>query len=98
MSGEEAGAPTGRLAALQEELSAAGVRAEIESVDWPEPVAVLLERGAAHPGALLAVGTHGRSGVRRVVFGSVAMRVVQRAACPVLVAGPSWAPATDGSG
>jgi nucleotide-binding universal stress UspA family protein len=34
---------------------------------------------------LVVVGTHGRTGVRRLVLGSVAERVVRLAPCPVLV-------------
>ncbi|MFQ5965883.1 MAG: universal stress protein, partial [Candidatus Scalinduaceae bacterium] len=34
---------------------------------------------------LLAVGTHGRAGVDRVILGSVAERVVRKAGCPVMV-------------
>ena len=33
---------------------------------------------------LIVMGTHGRSGVTRVVLGSVAERVVRKAPCPVL--------------
>jgi nucleotide-binding universal stress UspA family protein len=33
---------------------------------------------------LIVMGTHGRSGLARVLLGSVAARVVQTAACPVL--------------
>jgi nucleotide-binding universal stress UspA family protein len=33
---------------------------------------------------LLVLGTHGRTGVARLVLGSVAARVVATAACPVL--------------
>jgi universal stress protein A len=33
---------------------------------------------------LIVMGTHGRSGLARVLIGSVAARVVQTAACPVL--------------
>ncbi len=33
---------------------------------------------------LLLLGTHGRSGIRRLMLGSVAERVVRRAPCPVL--------------
>ncbi len=35
---------------------------------------------------LIVVGTHGRTGVRHLVLGSVAERVVREAHCPVLVA------------
>ncbi|HZT83295.1 MAG TPA: universal stress protein [Gemmataceae bacterium] len=33
---------------------------------------------------LIVMGTHGRTGLRRVLMGSVAEQVVRRAACPVL--------------
>jgi nucleotide-binding universal stress UspA family protein len=39
----------------------------------------------AHAGSLLAVGTHGRSGLARVVLGSVAQRIVHGSPAPVLV-------------
>lgn len=34
---------------------------------------------------LVVMGTHGRTGLRHVVLGSVAEKVVRHAACPVLV-------------
>ena len=46
---------------------------------------------AAKMGAgLIVMGTHGRSGVRRVLLGSVAEQVLHKAACPVLVAPAAW--------
>jgi nucleotide-binding universal stress UspA family protein len=41
---------------------------------------------------LILVGTHGRTGVRRALLGSVAEKVVREAACPVLVMRPRRAP------
>jgi len=38
---------------------------------------------------LLVLGTHGRSGVRKLFLGSVAEEVFRRAACPVLSVGPN---------
>jgi nucleotide-binding universal stress UspA family protein len=35
---------------------------------------------------LIVIGSHGRKGIRRLVLGSVAEKVVRTAACPVLVA------------
>lgn len=40
---------------------------------------------------LIVMGTHGRSKLERVFFGSVAERVVKSAACPVLVVRPKEA-------
>lgn len=57
----------------------------------PSDVAVLHGDAAAaivaHATAtdLVAVATHGRTGLQRTVLGSVAMKVVHRAPCPVLV-------------
>jgi nucleotide-binding universal stress UspA family protein len=38
---------------------------------------------------LVVVGTHGRTGIRRAILGSVAERVVRHASCNVLVARPA---------
>jgi nucleotide-binding universal stress UspA family protein len=46
-------------------------------------------RAAAHVSAdLIAVGTHGRRGVSRLMLGSVAETIVRKASCPVLVVRP----------
>jgi nucleotide-binding universal stress UspA family protein len=38
---------------------------------------------------LLILGTHGRTGMRKVVLGSVAENIFRQAACPVLTVGPA---------
>lgn len=42
---------------------------------------------------LLVMGTHGRKGIDRILFGSVAEKVVKGASCPVLTIRPEAAPA-----
>lgn len=37
---------------------------------------------------LIIMGTHGRTGIDRIIFGSVAERVVKSASCPVLTIRP----------
>ena len=37
---------------------------------------------------LVVLGTHGRTGISKTVFGSVAERIFRQAACPVLTVGP----------
>ncbi|MDF3071389.1 MAG: universal stress family protein [Polyangiaceae bacterium] len=49
----------------------------------------ILHRAEAWGAELIALGTHGRSGLRRWLLGSVADQVVRSAHCPVLVARPS---------
>ncbi len=53
-------------------------------VPWAE-IASLLEREAFD---LCVIGTHGRTGMARVVLGSVAEKVVRHAPCPVLAVRP----------
>lgn len=51
-----------------------------------EPAPTLLQMAADYDADLLIVGTHGRTGLDRVLDGSVAEAVVRRAHCPVVVA------------
>jgi len=39
---------------------------------------------------LIVIGTHGRSGIEKAIFGSVAERVCRRATCPVLTISSSY--------
>lgn len=49
-----------------------------------DPVAVILRVARELPADLIVMGTHGRTGLGRLLMGSVAEQVVRRAACPVL--------------
>lgn len=49
-----------------------------------KPADAVLEYADAHDADLVAMGTHGRTGVSRYVAGSVTEHVVRRAPCPVL--------------
>lgn len=53
-----------------------------------DPVATLLQMCVDYDADLLVVGTHGRSGIDRMLVGSVAEQLVRKARCPVLVARP----------
>lgn len=46
--------------------------------------AVIIELAEREGADLIVMGTHGRTGLRHLIMGSVAERVVRRAACPVL--------------
>lgn len=54
-----------------------------------EPATELVEAAKSRAADLLVVGSHGYTGLKRVLLGSVAEKVVRRAECPVLVARPS---------
>jgi nucleotide-binding universal stress UspA family protein len=53
----------------------------LEGVPWDQIAKYTRE----HRLDLVVVGTHGRTGLKHVLIGSVAERVVRHAACPVLV-------------
>ena len=48
------------------------------------PDAKIVELASEEHAELVVMGTHGRGGVRRVLLGSVADRVIRMAPCPVL--------------
>jgi nucleotide-binding universal stress UspA family protein len=50
-----------------------------------DPADEILRYAARHAIDLIVVGTHGHTGVSRILLGSVAERVVRGARCPVLV-------------
>jgi nucleotide-binding universal stress UspA family protein len=72
-----------RLQELTDRLAAEGL-----SVDWVaregDPSVVIVEEAQSRQADLIAMGTHGRSGLRHLLLGSTAERVVQHAACPVM--------------
>ncbi len=49
-----------------------------------EAAAEILKLAAEYPADLIVMGTHGRSGLSRLVIGSVAETVLRQAPCPVL--------------
>ena len=73
---------------VAEGLREEGVAATAVAVVGDSPAGTLLELGAVERGALLAVGTRGRGGVRRLMLGSVADKLVRGAEVPVLVVPP----------
>lgn len=49
------------------------------------PTAEILGTAASMPADIIVISTHGRTGIRHVLLGSVTEHVVRRAPCPVLV-------------
>jgi nucleotide-binding universal stress UspA family protein len=81
----------GATAAAQEDLDRVAGRLRQRGVSvtaevaLASPAAGIAAYTRAHPGTLVALTTHGRSGWRRLVLGSVARRIVQTVAAPVLL-------------
>lgn len=61
------------------------VRTRVEAADEP---AEAIAHAAAEEGAVIAMATHGRGGLSRLVVGSVADAVLRRATVPLLLFRP----------
>ncbi len=72
------------LAAAASELRAKGVRVTT-IVRRGEPVGEILAAASAADADLIAMTTHGRSGLSRLLFGSIAAAVLTRAEIPVFL-------------
>ncbi len=48
------------------------------------PYVEIVNRAKAWPANLIVIGTHGRTGMKHLLIGSVAERVIRTASCPVL--------------
>ena len=72
------------LAGLGEDLSAKGIRVRIE-VRGGDPVDEIVACAREIDADLIAMTTHGRSGLGRLLFGSVAEAVLRQAELPVFL-------------
>lgn len=57
----------------------------IRKGDICEELSAIIAQNEIH---LIVLGTHGRSGVSKVLMGSVAEKIFRQASCPVLTVGP----------
>lgn len=73
---------------LAKELRDSGLDLEWEVLHDDRPGRAIATYAAAQPGTLVALATHGRSGLRRAVVGSVAGDVLHSATVPVVVLQP----------
>ena len=72
------------LAAVERSLRSRGIRAE-SAVRYGRPAEEILDHARVHGVDLIAMATHGRSGIQRWVLGSVAEAVLRAAPVPVLL-------------
>jgi len=73
-----------RLAEIAADLRAQGATVAEGIVVVGPPTRTILERARAGGFDLIAMGTHGRTGLPRLLLGSVAEHVVRHAECPVV--------------
>ena len=60
-----------------------------KTVELGNPAEVIVDRASSDPACLIAMATHGMSGIRRWLLGSVASKVAQGAANPLLLIRPA---------
>jgi len=72
-----------QLARLTARAQAAGARATAILLEGSE-AGTIVRLARSRRAWLIVMGTHGRTGIERVLLGSVAARVVSLASCPVM--------------
>lgn len=80
------------LSALKAELEARGIRNVETHVWYGPPAASIIDAARAHKADLIVMTTHGRSGVGRLVYGSVAESVLRGTTIPIFLHRSSGAP------
>jgi len=75
------------LDSVQEKLAAEGIKAKTQ-VLMGKVAEEIINLSSASPYSFIAMSTHGRSGLGRWVYGSIAERVMVGASCPVLMVRP----------
>jgi len=85
---EEKSQAEGYLERIAEGLRARSLRVRTRVVVHDQPAVGILEEIKAHRADLVALATHGRSGLPRLVLGSVADKVVRGTTVPVLLQRP----------
>jgi nucleotide-binding universal stress UspA family protein len=75
------------LAQAEKKVRQAGVAVQTRllEADGERIASVIVEEGRRWPADLIVIGTHGRSGFSRILFGSVAEGIVRTAHIPVLL-------------
>ncbi len=79
----------GYLAKVERQLRTAGLHVETEVLVGAQPASAILTAAEEFAANLIAIGTHGRGGIAKLMLGSVADKVVRAASAPVLVIRPA---------
>jgi nucleotide-binding universal stress UspA family protein len=77
------------IVGIKDRLEQQGVRVRAEARMGP-PAGTILDMAEEEGVSLIALATHGRTGLRRALFGSVAEHVVRKSPVPVFTVRPFW--------
>lgn len=70
---------------VREAVANEGIEVDSAILVGADPAAALIEFAQKHGADLIVMGSHGRTGLGRLLLGSVAEQVIGKATCPVLV-------------
>jgi nucleotide-binding universal stress UspA family protein len=73
------------LAGIKKQADARGIKSKEFVRDSDEPYNIIHEIAQKEQVGLIVMGSHGRTGLKRILMGSTAERVIAQAPCPVLV-------------
>lgn len=76
------------LAGVEKSLAEKGLRVRSETVIGEEPATEIIEYARRHRSNLILMATHGRSGIGRWAYGSVADRLIHEARSPIFLVRP----------
>ncbi len=79
------------LGRVQQEMAAAGLKVSVEVLD-DEPAGAIVDYASRSQTNLIIMATHGRSGLGRWAYGSVAQKVLHGASSPILLVRPPSSP------
>jgi nucleotide-binding universal stress UspA family protein len=80
------------LEKVRPQFASGGTKVETTLSEGMDPALEILQLAKRESSDLLVIGTRGRNGLARLVFGSVAEQLIHRATCPVLTAGAEVRP------
>jgi nucleotide-binding universal stress UspA family protein len=80
------------LASVKAQLEKQGVQKVEANVWYGPPASAIIEAAQMYKPDLIVMSTHGRSGLGRLIFGSVAESVLRGTTIPILLIRPAGAP------
>jgi nucleotide-binding universal stress UspA family protein len=76
------------LAGVQEKLRAEGIKTETVVVEVGWPSQIIIDYADQNSVDLIVIASHGETGMKKLMFGSVALRVLHDSHVPVLLIRP----------
>ena len=76
------------LDSVQAKLSSKGIKVKTESIEAGRPATLIIDYAKENAVDMIVITTHGYSGIKNMLLGSVAFRVLHEADVPVLLIRP----------